>query len=66
MGLPWQEHWSGLPCPPPGHLPNPGIEPASPALQAVSLLLSHCELIVNVEKSHKLSFHITSECGKEP
>ena len=21
-----QEHWSGLPCPPPGHLPNPGIE----------------------------------------
>ena len=22
-----QEHWSGLPCPPPGDLPNPGIEP---------------------------------------
>ena len=29
MGLPRQEHWSGLPCPPPGDLPNPGIEPAS-------------------------------------
>ena len=28
-------------CPPPGNLPNPGIEPASPALQADSLLLSH-------------------------
>ena len=24
-----QEYWSGLPCPPPGHLPDPGIEPAS-------------------------------------
>ena len=27
-----QEHQSGLPCPPPGDLPNPGIEPRSPAL----------------------------------
>ena len=24
-----QESWSGLPCPPPGHLPDPGIEPTS-------------------------------------
>ena len=32
-----QEYWSGLPCPPPGDIPNPGIEPASPALQADSL-----------------------------
>ena len=32
MGFPKQEHWSGLPFPSPGHLPNPGIEPASPAL----------------------------------
>ena len=32
-----QEHWSWLPCPPPGDLPNPGIEPRSPALQADSL-----------------------------
>ena len=31
-----QEHWSGLPCPSPGDLPNPGIEPGSPALQADS------------------------------
>ena len=40
--LPWvfsrQEHWSGLPCPPPGDLPNPGIKPRSPALQVDSLL----------------------------
>mgnify|MGYP006996402882 CR=1 FL=1 len=38
---PWtsrQEHWSGTPCPPPEDLPNPGIEPRSPTLQADSLL----------------------------
>ena len=29
MGFPRQEYWSGLPCPPPGDLPDPGIEPAS-------------------------------------
>ena len=28
-----QEYWSGLPCPSPGDLPAPGIEPASPALE---------------------------------
>ena len=31
-----QEYWSGLPFPPPGDLPNPGIEPRSPTLQADS------------------------------
>ena len=37
MGFSRQEHWSGLPFPSPGDLPNPGIEPGSPALQADSL-----------------------------
>ena len=32
MGFPRQEYWSGLPFPSPGDLPNPGIEPRSPAL----------------------------------
>ena len=32
-----QEYWSGLPFPSPGDLPNPGIKPRSPALQADSL-----------------------------
>ena len=32
MVLSRQEHWSGLPFPPPGDLPDPGIKPASPAL----------------------------------
>ena len=29
MGFSRQEYWSGLPCPPPGYLPDPGIKPAS-------------------------------------
>ena len=30
-GFSRQQHWSGLPCPPPGDLPDPGIKPRSPA-----------------------------------
>ena len=43
MGFSRQEYWTGLPFPPPGDLPLPGIEPASlmsPALQADSLPLA--------------------------
>ena len=36
-GFSRQEYWSGLPCPPPGDLPNPGIKPRSPTWQADSL-----------------------------
>ena len=38
MGFSRQEYWSGLLFPSPGNLPDPGIEPGSPALQADSLL----------------------------
>ena len=44
IGFSRQEYWSGVPCPPPGNLPDPRIEPVSPAalaLQADSLLLRH-------------------------
>ena len=44
VGFSKQEYWSGLPCPAPGDLPNPGIDleyHASPVLQSDSLLLSH-------------------------
>ena len=34
MGFSRQKHWSGLPFPSPGDLPDPGIEPTCPALQA--------------------------------
>ena len=45
LPCPWgvsrQEYWSGLPCSPPGDLPEPEIEPKSPALQVDSLPPSH-------------------------
>ena len=44
MGFSRQVDWSGLPFPSPGDFPDPGMEPmspASPALQADSLLLNH-------------------------
>ena len=37
MGFSRQKYWSGLPFPSPGDLPNPGIKPGSPALQADAL-----------------------------
>ena len=37
IGFSRQEYWSGLPFPSPGDLPEPGIEPWSPALQADAL-----------------------------
>ena len=36
-GFSGQAYWSGLPFPPPGDLPDPGIEPRSPALQTDTL-----------------------------
>ena len=43
VGFPRQEYWGALPCPPPGNLPNPGMQPVplmSPALVGGSLLLA--------------------------
>ena len=48
MGFLRQGYWSGLPFPSPGDRPDPGIEPASPALQADSLLLSHQGLVDDI------------------
>ena len=36
MGFSRQEYWSGLPCPPPGDLPNPGTGPVSPESPALT------------------------------
>ena len=41
MGFPRQKCWSKLPFPPLGDLPDPGIEPASPALQVILYCFSH-------------------------
>ena len=37
LGFSRQDYWSGLPCPPPGDLPNPGIKPRFPTLLVDSL-----------------------------
>ena len=37
MGFSRQEYWSGLPCPPPGDLPGPGIKPVSLASLALAV-----------------------------
>ena len=53
MGFSRQEYWSGLPCPPPGDVPNPGFEPWCPALQVDSLpfeppgKLGKCQFVVD-------------------
>ena len=44
MGFSRQEYWSELPCPSPGDLPNPGIQPISPALAHKKALLSPLHL----------------------
>ena len=41
MGFSRQEHWSGLPRPPPGDLPDPGTEPASLMSLALAGILYH-------------------------
>ena len=51
MGFPRQEYWSGLPFPPAGNLPNPGIEPTSTAWQVNSLTLSQICKLQNLSKS---------------
>ena len=60
---PWgfsrQEYWCGLPCPPPGDLPNPWIEPRSPTLQAHSLPSEHQGSPVNPTQ---FSCSVVSDC----
>ena len=53
MGFFRQEYWSGLPFPPPVDLPNPGIEPMSPELQADALTSEPPGKPSNVTESHQ-------------
>ena len=68
MGFFRQEYWSGLSFPPPGDLPNPGIEPTSPvspALQADSLPAEPSESWVRVIAlfySFSGSCHLNPHC----
>ena len=47
MGFSRQEYWSGLPCPPPEDLPDPGMEPASPLSPALASGYSTTHLHLN-------------------
>ena len=58
MGFSRQEYWSGLPFPSPGDLPNPGIEPGSPALQA--------DALANQITLSKLQVCVSYKSGKRP
>ena len=62
MGFSWQECWNGLPCPPPGDLPNPGIQLASPALAnrffTVSATWEAPIVNMNAEYIDPLAFHL--------
>ena len=72
MGFSTQKYWSGLPFPSPGDLPDPGIEPASPAWQADSLPLSHLgsPLIQfwmwNVSRRASGQLHLYRHCPSVP
>ena len=75
MGCSRSEYWSGLPCPPPGDLPDPGIEHASlstPALQADSLPLSHwalrlcMNLCIPIDVHDKVQTCILWFCSTKP
>ena len=64
MGFSKEEHWSGLPLPSPGDLPDPVIKPASPvspALQADSLPLKRSGkiLVRNRLQNFQIPFFIT-------
>ena len=60
MGFSKQEYWSGLPYSPPGNLPNPGIRPRSPALQADSLPLSHQGSPVAIHNDYQIEWGLIS------
>ena len=60
MGFFRQEYWSGLPFPSPGDLPNPGIEPRLPILQADSLVskpLGKSQIIGNMQIKTTMRYH---------
>ena len=65
MGVSRQEYWSGLPFPSPGDLPDPGIKPRSPTLQADALTSEPPELLIFLQAilipacdSSILAFHM--------
>ena len=58
MGFSRQVYWIGLLCPPPGDLPNPEVEPRSPALQVDSLQIKN----YNEVSPHMVRVTIIKKC----
>ena len=58
MGFSRQEYWSGLPFPSAGDLPNPGIQPGSPALQTDVLLSENYRTIALISHTSKVMLKI--------
>ena len=52
LGFSRQEYWNGLLCPPPGNLPDPGIEPASPKSPALSGRFFTTHATLEVTRKH--------------
>ena len=76
MGFSRQEYWSGLPFSSPGDLPNPGIEPWSPALQEDSSPLespgkpqrndyTQLEILIPISISEQLAFRFVGGIKKK-
>ena len=69
MGFSRQEDWSGFPCPPPGDLPNPGMELRSPTLQEDSLptelpgKLNYSVVLITAAQQSDYSANIPGEAG---
>ena len=54
---PGKEYWGGLPCPLPGDLPNPGIEPRSPSMQVDALLSEPLEKLSSPSKHRVFNWY---------
>ena len=60
MGFSRQEYWHGLPCPPPGGLPDPGMEPKSSISCIVRWILYHEHHLGNPNVIIHISFYIST------
>ena len=69
MGFSWQGYWNGLPFPSAGDLPNPGIEPRCPTLQADALLSEPMQYLDAISKITEWSLFISKanhSCHSNP
>ena len=69
MGFSRCEYWSGLPCPPPGDLPDPGFEPASlvsPALAGGFFTSSATIIVINISREYNYMLCLVTPSSEHP